>query len=90
MDLLDWIIPGLAAAIAAMSEFLKGWIGKIFPNWTVKNQVITIIGAVVVIAAYYFIQKPDLGTLLQTGLLALLASSGIYGFIIKPAKKAGE
>lgn len=90
MELLDLIIPGLAVAIATMSEFLKGLIGKHFPKIILKNQIITLIGTGIVLIAYYFFQKPDLGELFATAVMALLASSGVYGFLIKPVKETAK
>ena len=90
IELLDLIIPGLAAAIAAMSEFLKVLIGKNFPNWIIKNQLITIVGTLIVVVAYYVMQKPDLGELLKTSVLAFLSAGGVYGFLIKPVKEAAK
>lgn len=88
MELLDLIIPGIAAAIAALSETLKGLIGKYFPKVIIKNQLITLVGAAIVLGAYYFLQKPDLKELLNVALITILASGGVYGFLIKPIKKA--
>lgn len=84
---LESIFSIIMASIVALTEFLKGLAAKFAPKLKLTPQILQIISGVVVVAIVVFIVRPELANLKGALLFSFLASSGLYGLLVKPLKE---